>query len=123
MNHLSSILEVVLEKLNHLKCLLKLVQDKLMSVCAYLVTDFSVSITIHDSSNLVCPESNAKISIISLWVTGSSLISHVHSQLAICTEISYMCMWQCYSRSSRLRVAWKSTKELTASKVTTNIKC
>ena len=119
MDHLSSILEVVLEKLNHLKCLLKLVQDKLMSVCAYLVTDFSVSITIHDSSNLVCPESNAKIS---LWVTGSSVISHVHSQLAICTEISYMCTWQCYSRSSRLRVAWKSTKELTTSKVTMNIK-
>ena len=38
------------------------------------------------------------------------------------SEISYTCLQQCHSRSSRLQAAWKSTKELAPFEVTMNIK-
>ena len=43
---LSSVLEIPLEKLNHPKRLMKLVRDKLRSVCVRLVTEFSVCDTV-----------------------------------------------------------------------------
>ena len=43
---LSSLLEIPLEKLNHPKRLMKLVRNKLRSVCVHLVTEFSVCDTV-----------------------------------------------------------------------------
>ena len=43
---LSSVLEIPLEKLNHPKRLMKLVWNKLRSVCVRLVTEFSVCDTV-----------------------------------------------------------------------------
>ena len=42
----SSVVEIPLEKLNHPKRLMKLVRDKLRSVCVRLVTEFSVCDTV-----------------------------------------------------------------------------
>ena len=36
-------------------------------------------------------------------------------------QTPYTCTWQRYSRSSRLRAAWKTIKELAASEATMNI--